>query len=41
MGGVSRKFFEYIIDVASGRMLAKNEERDFREIAIFKDGVTL
>lgn len=33
--------FDLILDVASGKRLAKNEEYDFREIAIFKDGVTL
>lgn len=41
MEDVSKEFFEYILDVISGRVLAKNEENDFREIAIFKDGVTL
>lgn len=41
MESVSEEFFEYIIDVASGKTLTRNEERDFREIAIFKDGVTL
>ena len=30
-----------IIDVASGRKQARNEINGFREIAIFKDGVTL
>ena len=38
---VSNRFFEYIVDVASGRVSTKNEDNDFREIAIFKDGVTL
>jgi len=33
-------FFSYIIDVASGTK-TKNEVNDYREIAIFKDGVTL
>ncbi len=30
-----------ILDVASGRKKARNEENGYREIAIFKDGVTL
>jgi len=33
--------FELILDVASGRTLARNEEHDYREIAIWKEGVTL
>ncbi len=41
MEEVSKEFFEYILDVASGREKTKNEVNDFREIAIFKDGVTL
>lgn len=41
MEDVSKEFFKYILDVVSGRVLTKNEENDFREIAIFKDGVTL
>jgi altronate hydrolase len=32
---------ELILDVASGRRLARNEEHDYREIAIWKEGVTL
>lgn len=32
---------EMILDVASGRRLARNEEHDYREIAIWKEGVTL
>lgn len=34
-------FIDLICDVASGKKLAKNEENNFREISIFKDGVTL
>jgi altronate hydrolase len=34
-------FLEYILDVASGKRKTRNEESGFREIAIFKDGVTL
>ncbi|GAB6099534.1 altronate dehydratase family protein [Halanaerocella petrolearia] len=35
------QFFDYIIDVASKQKKTKNEENDYREIAIFKTGVTL
>ena len=34
------EFIEYLIDVASGQ-LVNNEKNNFREIAIFKSGVTL
>ncbi len=34
------ELFEYIIEVAEGRQ-TKNEENGYREISIFKDGVTL
>jgi altronate hydrolase len=37
---VLRDFIEYIIKVASGEQV-NNEKNDFREIAIFKTGVTL
>lgn len=30
-----------IIDIVSGRAVTKNEKNGYREIAIFKDGVTL
>ena len=33
-------FFNYVVDVASGKQ-TKNEENGYREISIFKDGVTL
>jgi altronate hydrolase len=33
--------FAYIIDVASGRELTNNEKHGYREIAIWKEGVTL
>jgi altronate hydrolase len=35
------KLFSLVLDVASGRTQAKNERNGFREIAIWKDGVTL
>lgn len=34
------KFFDYVLDVASGTK-TKNEEKGFREISIFKDGIVL
>jgi altronate hydrolase len=34
------ELFEYVINVASGQ-LTKNEINGYREISIFKDGVTL
>ena len=33
-------FFNFVVDVASGKQ-TKNEENGYREISIFKDGVTL
>ncbi|WP_085523763.1 UxaA family hydrolase [Tuberibacillus sp. Marseille-P3662] len=41
METIKRQFFDYIVDVASGKSLTKNEQNGFKEIAIFKDGVTL
>jgi altronate hydrolase len=35
------ELFALILEVASGSRLAKNETNDYREIAIWKDGVTL
>lgn len=40
MEALTDELFEYISDVANGRE-TKNEINDYREIAIFKDGVTL
>lgn len=40
MEELAQELFEYVLDVASGRMTA-NERNNYREIAIFKDGVTL
>ena len=34
------EFFDYVLDVASGKE-TKNEQNNYREISIFKDGVTL
>jgi altronate hydrolase len=38
---MSKEFFEYVLDLASGKVLAKNEVNGYKEISIFKDGVTL
>jgi altronate hydrolase len=35
------ELFALVLEVASGRRLAKNEEQGYREIAIWKEGVTL
>nr|WGD63531.1 UxaA family hydrolase [Bacillus subtilis] len=35
-----REFIHYMIEVASGQ-LVNHEKNDFRELAIFKSGVTL
>ena len=40
MDELTDSFLEYIMDVANG-METKSETNDYREIAIFKDGVTL
>ncbi len=37
---VSNEFFDYVLSVANGKKV-KNEINEYREIAIFKDGVTL
>lgn len=41
MEQVTDEFFDYIVDVASGTKLTNNELYSFKEIAIFKDGVTM
>lgn len=41
MEEVAEEFFSFVVDVASGRRATVNEARSYREIAIFKDGVTL
>lgn len=38
---VKKELFEYVLNVASGKKKTRNEINDYREIAIFKDGVTL
>ena len=40
MGKAGSDFFRYILEVASGRATC-NEKNGYREIAIWKDGVTL
>ena len=41
MASLSDRLFSYILDVASGRVLTNNEKHGYREIAIWKEGVTL
>lgn len=41
MDALADKLFDYILDVASGRELTNNEKHGYREIAIWKEGVTL
>ncbi|MFS1512077.1 altronate dehydratase family protein [Chengkuizengella sp. SCS-71B] len=41
MNELSEELFEYVLDVASGKLTANNELYGFKEIAIFKDGVTM
>ncbi len=38
---LGERLFSLVLDVASGRTRTRNEENGFREIAIWKDGVTL
>ena len=38
---LANEFCDYIIELASGKVLAKTEKNGIRDIAIFKDGVTL
>ena len=41
MDQLADDLFTLILDVASGRALANNEKHGYREIAIWKEGVTL
>ncbi|HEX6063208.1 MAG TPA: altronate dehydratase family protein [Longimicrobiales bacterium] len=41
LNDLSEKLFKYVLDVASGRELTNNEKHGYREIAIWKEGVTL
>ncbi len=41
MADTAAALLRHVVEVASGRLQAKNELNGFREIAIFKDGVTL
>ena len=41
MDALADELFSYVIDVASGRKRTNNEQHGYREIAIWKDGVTL
>ncbi len=41
MSNLSEELYRLILDTASGAYRTHNEQNEFREIAIFKDGVTL
>lgn len=41
MDELADNFFRVVLDVASGRRRTRNETHGFRDLAIFKDGVTL
>lgn len=41
MDELLENFIDLLCDIASGKAKAKNEENNFREISIFKDGVVL
>ena len=41
MAALTDELFALVLDVASGRVLARNEQNGYREIAIWKHGVTL
>lgn len=38
---VTEEFFQYILEVASGKIQTQNEKNGYREISIFRDGVIL
>lgn len=38
---VTEDFFQYLLDVASGKIQTRNEEYGYKEISIFRDGVIL
>ncbi|MGL6173669.1 MAG: altronate dehydratase, partial [Cellulosilyticaceae bacterium] len=41
MNELADEFYEYILDLASGKVQTRTEEQGIRDIAIFKNGVTL
>jgi altronate hydrolase len=41
MDDLADELFSYMLDVASGTTRTNNEQHGYREIAIWKDGVTL
>jgi altronate hydrolase len=41
MSEMTQQLYDYVIELASGRKQTNNERNGFKEIAIFKDGVTL
>ena len=38
---LTNDFFQYLLDVASGKIKTRNEEYGYKEISIFRDGVIL
>jgi altronate hydrolase len=41
MDNLAEELFAYILQIAGGKRKSRNEENDYRDIAIFKTGVTL
>jgi altronate hydrolase len=41
MDATADELLSFVLDVASGRIQTNNERNDVREIAIWKEGVTL
>jgi len=41
MKELSQELFQFVVKVASGEIITKNEKNGYREISIFKDGVIL
>jgi altronate hydrolase len=41
MDRLTDELLDFVLDVASGKHLTNNERNDVREIAIWKEGVTL
>ena len=41
MEHLAQELFNYVLDLVSGKIMTKNEKNGYREISIFKDGVTL
>ncbi|SDM45332.1 UxaA family hydrolase [Halarsenatibacter silvermanii] len=41
LDGLEKELFDYLLEIGSGQKRTINEKNDYREIAIFKSGVTL